>query len=68
MPVVTRTNERVRGGAEGVRQSLTGVEFVTEVLVNGFAHELGHRDSLSCRSPVDPFTLFLGEVDLGPCR
>ena len=68
MPVVARRNERVGRSAEGSRQSLSWVELVTEVLVDRFAHELGHRDSFACRSPVDPLTLFLGEVDLGPCR
>ncbi len=68
MPVVTRTNECVRGRRRRCSSELHWVELVTEVLVKRFAHELGHRDSPSRRSPVDPFTLFLGEIDLGPCR
>ena len=68
MPVITRRNDCLWGRAERARQCLTRIGLTSEVLIDRFAHELGHRDPFARRcgeSPVDTLTLFLGAVDLG---
>ena len=68
MPVITRRNDCLWGRAERAGQCLTRIGLTSEVLIDRFAHELGHRDTSARRSPVDTLTLFLGEVDLGSRR
>ena len=65
-PRVTRGSNSVGDGSERSCEGSLGIGPLVEVLIDGVADHLRHRETLRRGDTIDPLPLFIGEIHLSP--